>query len=757
MKLNTSNGRLLSWQELIATALLILPPLVTVSLIEDADWVEGLPSLKLLLTLTLIISIFVARSRVSGLFSHPLALLIGAVAAFLIGVVTLSESSGLYELASQISSWFGDIGSKDGNRGTAMTGVFLIAVTLWMGYSTAWLAYRRSTALLATLPSLGVLLVVLTFLPTSFYWYFFMLLLAAAPGIAYRYKGLSNWSGNRRTSLTTSIAGLALMAIVVGPVWQSPTPDEPVIPLASTFEESVYSFREQWSNLLYGVPNRNYTPRFTPPEALYFTEPADLSDEVLFVVASVEPHRWRMRVHEVYASTGWIADTPTIELSTQEAPLIGYVEGLKERRNVEIDVRIHAKTTTLMSAGEPLAADIVTKVELASPLDSDGEILQSDTNGGSVSVSTEDAGPPLALLGDRTMLPPRQYKTIGSISEATPAMLKGASEDYPETVTDRYLQLPDDFPEGVKELARDLTRNEDNPYDKAEAIRQHLATLPYSLDVKPPPPGVDWVENFLLVQGRGFCLNYASSMITMLRSLDIPSRLVVGFAPGIWSQDRGIWEVQWRHYHAWPEVYFPEYGWIEFEPTPADVQPSLQHLGFLPSGDLARLPPGDALIGDLGLREEISLPEGGSLEQADEPIDLNWILGGIVIALITGALLLLLFVAYRRISALGGGHPYSTYYSMCILGRLAGEGPSSYETPWEYSSRLMRAFPDYAEQISLIAQQFILASYSPSKIPSMGELERVQSAWSSFRGTLLRRILIRMIPWRRNKYAYRIS
>ena len=678
------------------------------------------------------------------------------MAAFLIGAITLSDSRGLSELASQITSWFGDIGSTGGNRGEAMTGVFLIAVTLWMAYATAWLAYRRSMALLSILPSLAVLLVVLTFLPTSYYWYFFMFLLASAPGIAYRYKGRWSESGNRRASLTGTVAGLGLMAIIVGPVWQVPAPEEPVIPLASTFENSLYSFREQWSNLLYGMPNRNYSPSFTPPEDLYFTEPVSLSDEVLFVVESPEPHRWRMRVHEVYSSTGWITDAPLVEVPTPEVSLQEYVEGLKERKNIEIDVRIHAKTSTLMSAGEPLAADIATKVALSPPLNFDGE-KQPDTNGENSLDGAAAPGPPLAMLGDRRLLPPRQYKTVGSISEATPAMLSAASQEYPGWVTDRYLQLPENFPRSVKELARELTKDEDNSYDMAEAIRQHLATLPYSLEAKLPPPGVDWVENFLLVQGRGYCLNYASSMITMLRSLGIPARLVIGFAPGMWDQDRGVWEVQWRHYHAWPEVYFPEYGWVEFEPTPADVQPALQHLGFFPRGDLARVPTGGEISGDLGGREEISILEEGVSEQGDDPVNLNWILGGLAIVLVGGALVVMLFVAYRRIGLLGGGHPYTTYYSMCVLGRLAGEGPNPYETPWEYSSRLIQAFPDYTKQISLITQQFILTCYSPAKVPRIGEIERVRFSWRSLRGALLRRILSRVIPLRRNKYAYRVS
>ena len=151
---------------------------------------------------------------------------------------------------------------------------------------------------------------------------------------------------------------------------------------------------------------------------------------------------------------------------------------------------------------------------------------------------------------------------------------------YPTWVTDRYLQLADDFPESVKTLAAELVRGQDNPYDMAEAIRQHLLTLPYSLQVTHPPPGQDWVEHFLFVQRKGYCQNYASPMITMLRSLGVPARLAVGFAPGIRDGGRGVWEVRALHYHAWPEVYLPQYGWVEFDPPPTSRTTSPRTSGY---------------------------------------------------------------------------------------------------------------------------------------------------------------------------------
>ena len=135
---------------------------------------------------------------------------------------------------------------------------------------------------------------------------------------------------------------------------------------------------------------------------------------------------------------------------------------------------------------------------------------------------------------------------------------------------------------------------------------------------------MDAVEWFLTTQRVGFCNYFASAMITMLRSLDIPARLVVGFAPGEWDESRNTWIVRTKDYHAWPEVYFPEYGWVEFEPTPPGVQPSLENLGFQTaaagSSSAALL---DECFGDVFACEEDLDPAGGEEEFSLDDFDLG--------------------------------------------------------------------------------------------------------------------------------------
>ena len=828
-------GKLLSRREIIVLLLLALPLLVSVSTIEAAHWVNGLPSLKLLVVVSLVPWAFLARSRVPWWTGHSAAVVAGLAAAFVLGSFTLSGGRGLENLGSQLGDWFAAIGSKDGNTGSTAMGVTLIAITLLMTHATVWLAYRRSLALSAALPGLGVLLVVLTFLHSDYYWYFFMYLLAAAPGIAYRHGGRWSRPGQRASLVSALAVGLALMGVTVAAVWQTPAPEGTIMPLTSKFEKQWLSFSERWSALFHGVPDRKQWTSFAPPHDLPMGGIIAAGDEVMFEVNPKDgkPHRWRMRVYETYTGTHWVNDEPPENTTVSEVLLGDYVDELDGRRSVEIDVRVFFKGKTLATVGEPLAASISSSVEVSPQprfklyLDAPylsylppevGSYLESaggtsGEDGGTVigkpgaapeppgtglstigfrrveAADTEpdqpgqqpeesyvtlervqsDPGPPLALKGKRVLVPPRAYTTRGSISEATPGQLRADGQDYPQRVTDRYLQLPEEFPESVKKLARELTRDEDNPYDMAGAIQRYLHTLPYSLDVQRPPPGQDSVEFFLLVHRRGFCQNYASAMITMLRHLGVPSRLVVGFAPGIQTEEEEVWEVQSRHYHAWPEVYFPRYGWVEFEPTPADVQPALESLGVLPLGGLAGGQPLDTPDCDLGLGldlcEELEDFEGDELfdvldefepgPEGEGPSSAGglgfpsspWAPLGLALALAFVAAAVM--VGYFRASMSRLGYVTTTYASMFFLGRLAGVGRRAQDTPWEHSARLTRAFPEQAAAINHITSRFVAARYSgPSRTLYAVDMWGLRSAWRTLRRALLRRMILRIIPHR---------
>ncbi|MCA1057023.1 DUF3488 and DUF4129 domain-containing transglutaminase family protein [Rossellomorea aquimaris] len=143
----------------------------------------------------------------------------------------------------------------------------------------------------------------------------------------------------------------------------------------------------------------------------------------------------------------------------------------------------------------------------------------------------------------------------------------------PEFV-ERYTQLPASVPERVKELAVSITADKKDWYDKVRAIEGYFEKEAYvydQFDVPIPEEGQDYVDQFLFESQRGYCDNFSTSMVVMVRSLGIPARWVKGYTEGDYKRQLDsvskLYEVSNNNAHSWVEVFFPEVGWVPFEPT----------------------------------------------------------------------------------------------------------------------------------------------------------------------------------------------
>jgi hypothetical protein len=169
-----------------------------------------------------------------------------------------------------------------------------------------------------------------------------------------------------------------------------------------------------------------------------------------------------------------------------------------------------------------------------------------------------------------------RYEATSLLPIVPPAQLRAVSAPYPDIIRALYLQLPPLDPR-IPKLARQIASGSSNNYDKAANIERYLKTrLGYTLDLTGPPTA-DPLAYFLFVRRAGHCEYFASAMTVMLRSLEIPARYATGFLPGQFNDLGGDYIVRASDAHAWVEAYFPGYGWITFDPTPAadDRPPSL--------------------------------------------------------------------------------------------------------------------------------------------------------------------------------------
>jgi transglutaminase-like putative cysteine protease len=171
--------------------------------------------------------------------------------------------------------------------------------------------------------------------------------------------------------------------------------------------------------------------------------------------------------------------------------------------------------------------------------------------------------------------------------------LQDAGTAYPEWVTQKYLQLPQDFSPRIQQLAKEITAGTQTPFEKAILITRYLRdNITYSQTIPEAPKNRDRLEWVLFDYKQTYCVYYASAEVLMLRSVGVPARMAVGFTQGESNGNKYV--VRRLNSHAWPEVYFPGIGWVEFEPT-AGQTPLDRPLPPVDPADVANLGPLNAL------------------------------------------------------------------------------------------------------------------------------------------------------------------
>jgi len=279
-----------------------------------------------------------------------------------------------------------------------------------------------------------------------------------------------------------------------------------------------------------------------------------LSDDVLFSVEAPDieekqpRYYWRGYVYDLYQGYTWYAAAgASVEFSPSGDELL--IPDAEERATANFIVRTEVQQGLLYTATQP--------VWISRP----GQYQAITTENGEQDL--------LAWAANPRVLPGEQYEVTAALSDPSIQQLQEAGTAYPEWVTDRYLQLPENFSPRIRELAEQITQETESPYDKATAVTRYLRREIKYVNPLPEssPSGVDPVEWILFDLKQAFCNYYAAAEVLMLRSVGVPSRMAVGFAEGAFDEEANVYIIRSLNAHAWPEVYFPNIGWVEFEPT----------------------------------------------------------------------------------------------------------------------------------------------------------------------------------------------
>jgi transglutaminase-like putative cysteine protease len=291
-----------------------------------------------------------------------------------------------------------------------------------------------------------------------------------------------------------------------------------------------------------------------------------VQDETVVFRAQVRAGQyWKIETKDVYTGKGWVR-------SDDAEPFIQSVDGTIDMLHV----------TGLVEKEEQSAELIFNKDEVLPKLAYPYGLKNIQLEEGSPLYLTyrEESNEVYARVNDQDAVSLDEYSvTFDQPTYSLKALREVTGED-PEDIMERYTQLPGDLPTRLENLAIELTQGKENRYDQAKAIESYFTSrrLQYrTTNIPVPAADEDYVDKFIFETQAGYCDNFSTSMVVLLRTLDIPARWVKGFAPGerIDSAGNGVgvYEVTNSNAHSWVEVYFPQIGWVPFEPTPGFYNP----------------------------------------------------------------------------------------------------------------------------------------------------------------------------------------
>lgn len=405
------------------------------------------------------------------------------------------------------------------------------------------------------------------------------------------------------------------------------------------------------------------------------SDPAPPPPEVPSVGGLPPTHYWRSQVFAAYTGQGWEPVVVVVEnADTRNAPPAPPPGRYVLRQQFEI---VAAHGPELFAVNAPITASTGASV-VALPLDADA-----------------------VLRGDASV-----YTVTSWATQRSEIALIEAATEVPAEVRATYLQLPADLPQRVRDLALRIAGDAPAPLAKAERLQSYLrATYPYQLDVPPHDSAQDAVDYFLFDAPGGNCNYYASAMVVMLRVLDVPARVAVGYAMGDFDFERGAYRVPAGSAHAWVEVYVPGAGWVEFEPT--SNRAALNYGGASPNEPAPTLTP------------------------PARPPQFNWA----VLALLALATLTLVWALWRFTRQPRVEPASRLYWRVRRALAWAGLRGTATTTPDEFSAHLSPKLAGRATLSAALAQATALyerALYGSRQV-NEGETWRVEQLWRSAR------------------------
>jgi transglutaminase-like putative cysteine protease len=713
------------------------------------SWVAGSQFVLWLGPVGLLLGLVFSRLRRPPLLLHTVGCLLGEGLALWAAASTLPQATlegRLHVLAQRFAAWL-TVVRAGGQATDNLLFVLALGILVWfVAYTSAYAVVRQGSPWWAVFANGAVLLVNAAYRGrTDLYLPIYLLaslllvvrLTLAAHERAWRATGLSYPRGLAGSAtgfgglLATGVLALAFLA-PAAPAAAGAIDRLRAIVQSQPPLEALEQVRAELERVFAGVPGQGRDSELGFGGTMTLQEEFRPGPRIVAEIRSARGRYWRAITYGDYTGRGWRATTGTTrqQIESNEPHESVYAA----RVDLEQRVRVRAsRGDTLLAAAHPRQVGLSALVEYSAGLG--GDPLATDLAS--------------SLRASRARVPGAEYSVISAVSVADEAALRAAGTSYPPWIVQRYGQAPA-TPERVRQLASRLAPSSLTPFERARAIEGYLrASMRYELKVAAPPAGRDGVDYFLFDSREGYCDYFATAMTVLLRSAGVPARVASGYAVGEQDAATGSWIVRDANAHSWVEVFFPRYGWIEFEPSP--IRPVVERGRAAAAG---QLPPSLATPTPLPQAPPLATGESQSAAPTPSPAAGTGApsepgprpaapLLPILIALGAAALL----VGVGRLAWGWGidGLPEGEagYARMSRLARLLGRGRRPEQTPHEFAAALAARTPRSVAAIEALTDAFARARFARPVERLTAPTARLAEAWREVRGALLGSLLRR--------------
>jgi transglutaminase-like putative cysteine protease len=353
----------------------------------------------------------------------------------------------------------------------------------------------------------------------------------------------------------------------------------------------------------------------------------------------------------------------------------------------------------------------------------------------SVNVAAQN---PTGWTSANVITPGQSYTAQGYVSIATASQLSAVPYPtaadpgtYPPNILQQYLfsTNPDTIPADVAATAQRVTQGSTSMYDAAVMLENYLRNFKYSLTNPAPPAGEDAIS-FFLQQQQGFCTHFATAMAIMGRALGMPTRVALGFSSGHFDDKSHTYVVKGTEAHVWPQVYFAQYGWVNFEPTSSFNKFTRATSPSIGGGSTA------TVTGTIGTQGTPTRPtgrdrgsdQGGTQSPITSPAGTALIDVGLGLSLFIVVVLLLLVLIglWWRIIYRGLPPVSAAFARVATLGRWAGAAPRRSQTPLEYADTLSGVVPGQRTNLRRLSEIYSRERWGGgASRDALGELPRL--------------------------------